>query len=493
MKSAMQEVFHILLKDAWRCRFYAGVVSAITAVLAVLTPLSSPTFDEATRSLNNTVGILQFLLPVTWWFTAAHLVFGEKLVGDRQFWITRPYSWKCLAAAKLLFCAVFLLLPFLLADCVILSKAGFSPAALWPALFWRQCNLAGWLVLPALIIATLTGGIRQFILSILFAAIAAIFLGQLHEVHVYDPVVRALARPAVSDWFEDVAWPIGYAAAAFGLLLWQYRLRQTTYGRAVALLALGCIILWPVTIPDLLAKGVQPFHMADNPEIQVRVLKSLPTRLNRLSDPSNLEFDIPLEVSGRDRQLLNLQVAAYRLERGGEKLSVQAVSTYRPPGADENRGDWLVVRMPHDQFDRVKGDPVTLQVVLGIVLYEKQITVPLASWGDWTAVPGLGFASMRRGPGLVLEFRAPLTDPSVKFIATTRGTSSGSTGRAEWVGNYPELSNFHISPVVSYGTPFLYGGALPEDNPDNITVERPIKLIRRDLRIENLHLAEYAR
>src|SRR5437879_8634778 len=115
----MRQTIHIFLKDARRSWPYIAVVVALTAAHAVLSPRWVPLNTAQTARLNRTVELLHMILPIAWWFTIAHLVHGERLVGDRQFWVTRPYSWKSLFAAKVLFCAVFLILPFLISDCVI--------------------------------------------------------------------------------------------------------------------------------------------------------------------------------------------------------------------------------------------------------------------------------------------------------------------------------------------------------------------------------------
>jgi len=64
--------------------------------------------------------------PDPWWaemlltaaagYLVARLIHAEAIPGDRQFWITRPYRWKSLLGAKLLFVLVFVNLPILIAQ-----------------------------------------------------------------------------------------------------------------------------------------------------------------------------------------------------------------------------------------------------------------------------------------------------------------------------------------------------------------------------------------
>ena len=48
-------------------------------------------------------GWLNLLLPLVWACVAALAVQEEPLVGDRNFWTTRPYRWPSLLGAKLMF------------------------------------------------------------------------------------------------------------------------------------------------------------------------------------------------------------------------------------------------------------------------------------------------------------------------------------------------------------------------------------------------------
>jgi energy-coupling factor transporter ATP-binding protein EcfA2 len=83
-------------------------------------------------------GILPGLVPIAWCVLIARGVQAENLVGDRQFWVTRPYDWYKLLAAKVLFVIVFVNLPLFIVD-LILSARGRVPAvvvhrwAAWPA------------------------------------------------------------------------------------------------------------------------------------------------------------------------------------------------------------------------------------------------------------------------------------------------------------------------------------------------------------------------
>jgi hypothetical protein len=84
------------------------------------------------------------------------LVQSESLVGDRQWWITKPYEWGHLLSAKLLFLCAFLIVPMAVAKATMLAEGGFAPSAYLPGLAWSLVLLAVYFFVPLLAIAAVT-------------------------------------------------------------------------------------------------------------------------------------------------------------------------------------------------------------------------------------------------------------------------------------------------------------------------------------------------
>ncbi len=89
----MNQILHIFRKDV-RHRWIEIVVSLALLVahawhVAHQWNVPSPDFD-LTSSL---WGALAFFVPASWCFLVIRAVQEESLVGDRQFWVTRPYEW----------------------------------------------------------------------------------------------------------------------------------------------------------------------------------------------------------------------------------------------------------------------------------------------------------------------------------------------------------------------------------------------------------------
>ena len=76
----------------------------LLAVLPLMFVFATNDLDLLTRHAPVLVAtawqLLYLATPVAIWSLVAALVHGEPLVGDRQYWLTRPFTWYHLAAAK---------------------------------------------------------------------------------------------------------------------------------------------------------------------------------------------------------------------------------------------------------------------------------------------------------------------------------------------------------------------------------------------------------
>ena len=115
------------------------------------------------------------MLPIAGWVLIARLIHAEALPGTRQFWLTRPYSRGSLLAAKMLFLLIFINLPKLVADAMIVHRFRYSLSAALPGLLWSQVLLFGLFVLPLAALAALTSSTAQLVFSTLFLVLVLIF------------------------------------------------------------------------------------------------------------------------------------------------------------------------------------------------------------------------------------------------------------------------------------------------------------------------------
>lgn len=500
----MKQALHIFLKDARRCWPYIAIALVITAALAYLTPKDTPWFGFGAERLNRTVTILQFLLPVAWWFTIAHVVHGEALVGDRQFWVTRPYSWRSLLFAKILFCVAFLSVPLLVQDFIVLSVTGFPPTQMIPELLWRHCSLAAIFMLPAFVLAALTRNMRQFVLACLLLVIAVVAPGLVESSRPYNPMLGNLMdarQSAAISWIEGWGPGVFFIAGALALVLWQYARRRTAHARAIVLAAYALNLASTFWSARPIPPAVWERAVADTryPEVAVAFAPAR-ARLNRRGEsgvPNKFQIDIPIELTSRERDQLRYDIAALSMvsEHGSTWIS-HGISDIA--AAEREGADWIELHLDGKDFQRLNREPVKMHALLGVTVYEEQARLQLRQGAGWSKIAGFGSAEIAQFPGMtLLWWRSPLHSPSGRFLCSIRDPASDALYQAEWAAMYPgDSDNLHISPVVSFAASFWpkkrdLVPRIPDDAACEFTLQRPLALVRRDLEIPSIRLEDY--
>ena len=181
----MNQVFNILKKDIrhyWRESVGSIALLAAFARYDVRSWANQGlgAYDAGTFLLHSisSPGLIDALLPLSWAFVIVRVIQGESLVGDRQFWVTRPYEWKKLLCAKVIFILVVINLPLLITDIFLLARAGFPPAHYIVGLLWMQ-TMIGLLVLLVAALAAVTATVVQFGLALLVVVLYIIGMASL--------------------------------------------------------------------------------------------------------------------------------------------------------------------------------------------------------------------------------------------------------------------------------------------------------------------------
>lgn len=175
----MSQILHIFKKDTRH--FWPEVLSTLvlTAFLVKTYPIMWVAGYRTSRSPEVVANVVAVLVPVSWWLMLTRLVQDEPLVGERQFWVTRPYRWQKLLTAKFLFLSVFLYLPILIAHSLLLRVAGFHPASYLPGLFFNLLLITFILVVPIMVIATVTSSFAKAVLALLGIIVSVIGIAAL--------------------------------------------------------------------------------------------------------------------------------------------------------------------------------------------------------------------------------------------------------------------------------------------------------------------------
>jgi hypothetical protein len=265
----MGQILHIFRKDVRH--FWIEILGSILVlsgyIWRVLYEWANPLAASEVR--NPLQGILMVLVPISWCLLVVRVVQDESLVGDRQFWVTRPYVWKKLVAAKALFIFLFVSVPLFTANAIFLKSSGFAPTRHLVGLLWVQLSIVLILILPAACVSVVTSTFVQVVLWTLgiggYIAIVASLSSLIPDSHIQTSISD------ISDWIA----PAAFGVVFLGIVLWQYRQRRPWIPRAVIvtmalIMAAGGLV--PTTesqvteaYPPLAAGEQLPFHLTPIP------------------------------------------------------------------------------------------------------------------------------------------------------------------------------------------------------------------------------------
>jgi uncharacterized membrane protein (UPF0136 family) len=417
-----------------------------------------------------------FFLAGSWWFLVSQLIHEESLAGDRQFWVTRPYAWRSLLAAKLLFVVTFVNVPLLAAQVAILAAAGYRPLAGIPQLLWMQFVVAAILLAPAFALGTVTRNLAQFVLTILG--------GVLSWYVVLAAVVPSVAISA--SWVnEAVGVPVVCAGAAL-IVVWQFSRRATAASIRAGLctLLLAGVLYYglPTRLRDAIRSSV--FHQPEAKAVSVSIPP--PNALGYGHDSGsgrlgiNLRFTIHCVPEGEVARPEMLDVtldapAGLRWSPGWEFASREfPVST--PAARETNYNHTLY--LPREFYRAVQGAAVTIHGSMRLSLRQQTI-VPLPN-GQATRIPGGGYCDVSQAEAqwtvfCSSPFRRPFDTSSGSGVDVEHGPAGFARyGRAQLL-SAPEspFPDFAVSPVFTVQT------VSPSDAEVSLVREAPRAWIER--------------
>jgi hypothetical protein len=254
----MKIVLHILAKDLRR--HWREIALYLLACAAWAWQTAEP-FALEWLHQHEFTPVLMFGL---WFFIVIRIVQGELLVGDREFWMTRPYRWGQLMAAKAMALVLCLNLPLLIAQIALLDHAGFPFSLhLLPGLLFLQLMFVFFLTFPAAALAAVTESIVQWGLAIAGIAIYALIVSWLP----WDKLPPALES---GETLGTILCMAAATPALVFVLLWQYARRRAWPARlafAGVLLVIPLIVVLACTpivrsIAYPKARGQAPLHIS---------------------------------------------------------------------------------------------------------------------------------------------------------------------------------------------------------------------------------------
>ncbi len=156
----------------------------------------------------------------------------ERIVGDGQYWLTRPFPWSSILAAKALFIILLVVLPVLLTGTVALAVNGVAPAVADPLVL--TLALAGAFVLT---VASVTRTTVQFVLSVVAYVVLSLLSTPIME-HLFGYEAGMWGSAQRVRFAAEIAV---YLAVMAAVIILQYRRRATPVSRGV--LSAGLLVL----------------------------------------------------------------------------------------------------------------------------------------------------------------------------------------------------------------------------------------------------------
>jgi hypothetical protein len=495
----MSQILHIFRKDSRR--FWPEIlVSLAVNGACVLFYLRQGVFPA-------------FLVPMGWWLLIGRVVQAESLVGENQAWLTRPYEWKKLLAAKVLFLAAYLYLPLAIMQCLLLRMAGLPPAAHSTGLAYDWLLIGVVFVLPLFAIAAVTANFARMTLTLLGIILALIGLEQLSQFLLEN--WRALHLSG--NLFSPVP-AVAFALCFFGaVLMLQYATRRVWLSRwlllgvpVVAIVVAASILFAP---PNMDRAYPQPSASA-SAALHLSFADDVPGRNHRISvgqvsygGKSAMALYIDFDESG--------VADGYAIQIDDVKFSIDGPAGFHwdspwearsgqryLPGATQSS---LQVSMSPAVYDRIKASTVQLHLTFALSRLQAGETANLRIPTGEFAVPGFGVCVAPQNgfsqktdtsngseprsfefPMLEFSCRSALRQPPLTYIkAQARDgpripyqTDSSPTMPLEtWQGNLDrEPADLSISPIVTF-VPWHATERRPEVRSDGSVVLHSLSLI----------------
>ena len=391
----MKQALHIFRKDT---RYLWPEILASLAALAMSAAWSPHTWSYTPTAMRwqGLVQLLPVLVFATWALLAARLVQAESLAGDRQWWITRPYEWKNLLAAKALFAVVWIYLPFVVEQAVVLREGGFSPYAYAAGWGMMMAVVSGWVVLPLLATAAVT---ENFVRMALTACgiVAALVVG-------YDLVTMPRGGYDSTVPNDHHMWVVAVlmVGTAFVLVL-QYATRRTRRSRG---LAAGVVLLATCVAATLTATqqsridrwypaaaGAGPMQIAMPVKTKALYIQPL-VRVGPSERPGMMYVQVPVDFSGiaegRAVQVDDVKIAIDDVRTGWHWTAPWWTSRALHILPGTHRGQ-VEIMLRKEQLKRFVAGSGTMQLTLAVTELQASTDAPAAiSPGDDLVVPGFG-------------------------------------------------------------------------------------------------------
>jgi hypothetical protein len=413
------------------------------------------------------VGLSWLVLPIAIFLLVVSVIQEESLVGSDKFWLTRPYSRRSLLLEKFLFVMLWVVLPMLLHDVILIRHFGFSLSSASGLLLWKNAQF-GFFLLVAAALAVMTASFTRAVL----VGIGGVFVTGLITL-----IVSQDAGAYVGTWSATYEFLIVLIVAAVGaacVVVFQYRFRITPVAAVIGVVVIVvCALLsrsWPASLTAyLLRKNESPLLRSVQilPDAGLKDVEHPRDLPNALTQRPTAYY--PFRAVGlSDNVGVDLVGLSAHLDSASHKpasLYLAAVARFQPGAggsgqfADIGSPDQLLAFAPPipEDYDRVKDMDGTLSgnlVLQGFRSAVATVPVPSPRTRQNFAIGSrrCNVGSHLRGPVLVLMFNCVELEPgdtaqfTVRLLQDNRQLGlTGGPGKSSSSGAWPSF----LSPIVS--------------------------------------------
>ena len=361
---------------------------------------------------------LRMIETLALWYLIASVIHQEAVPGDRQYWLTRPFSRLDLLGAKLIFILVFLCLPLFLGHVASLLLRGISPLTYLPEMLVCQLFFLASAALPVAAWASVTAGLVEFVGFSLAA-----FVG-------YIVIISLVASRAQNDfywvglvWFHTTEVASLTLAAAVAVLLLQYFRRRLWLSRSILATAVVLSAL-PWWAPGWDTAFALQTRLSEVVAGSVARIIFDPARDPRTSPPSNSSWQrqdvgpisIPVRVTGipagmalySDRARVTVGTPNGRKWKSDwdSMNALCRVLSGAHAGIPERflPGDgeyWLCLNIDRSIYLRASSEAIHLRARVALTLLSPEQITPLALRPGVQAIPHDGVCWVTRGDRLL--------------------------------------------------------------------------------------------
>jgi len=435
-------------------------------------------------------GITEMLVMIAGAFLISRLIHADALAGDRQFWITRPYRWTSLLAAKLLFIVALIDLPVLFFQWFMLSREAFSFSSIWRGLLWEQFLIFGMSLLVAAF-AAMTAGLVSFAAIVIVAEV------------VLAGISRAVKLPEhslhSSEWLRGALGFTVVLVMSVVVLFLQYRGRHTGASRRSAFYLLAAGILGYIFVPWHAAFGIQGFFSkqpVDASSIRVSLGASNVKWALAMNRQKQVQIALPLAITGVPG-LPRLETLEVLLRSANGREARLKLNRFFGPSPRASGSGNLVVsvdsELDRDFFDAERASAVALRGTLFLTIFgNAQNHTILVTQSTMT----VNLTDRLRCD--VFHYSNLYCDSAFRWP-----NQSIDMGLVAWPGYSPAMS-YSPFPASLRLFPFERGWVMPLvkgpndiPSPDpnryiEVRVTEPVAYIRRDFEIPDVHLTDIA-